>query len=178
MYDERTNTDRAQRALDAIEAQGYGEGFDLRGAPDPAMAHQAVKDLCGDLRHFCDRAGVDYARADRGGYAMYCEERAVDPAGGWSIASFPAEASPPVVVVVRHPDAANDHDAFAGEGVPVVLDIDLGSQFDGTADDVAQFTQWRDAMLATYRDSGLADAHPAHAVYMAAVESADPSTER
>lgn len=180
MTDERTNTDRAQRALDAIEAQSYGEGFDLRGDPDPTMAHQAVKDLCGDLRHFCDRAGVDYADADSGGYAMYCEERALDPAGDWPIASFaePAAPAPPVVVVVRHPDAANDHDAFAGEGVPVVLDVDLGSQFDGTADDRDQYDEWRAGMLATYRDSGLAEDHPAFTAYLAAVESADPGAQR
>lgn len=178
MTNERTNTDRAQRALDAIEAQSYGEGFDLRREPDPAMAHQAVKDLCGDLRHFCDRAGVDYAAADRAGYGMYCEERAVDPAGDWPIARVDAPNGRPVVVVVRHPDAVNDHDAFAGEGLPVVLDVDLGSQFDGTADDRDQYDEWRAGMLATYRDSGLAEDHPAFAAYLAAVESADPGAGR
>lgn len=168
----RTNTDRAELALDALASQDYGEGFDLK--TDPDMAHQAVKDLLGDLRHFCDRAGVDYAAADESGYDMYRVECAEDPAGTWPLAHGHAN-DVPVVVVVRHPDSANDAQAFPGDGAPIVLDVDLGSQFDGTADDSAQYAAWREGMEQTYRASGLSPDHPAFAVYMSAVESADPT---
>lgn len=181
---ERTNTQRAERALGAIASEDYGEGFDLRHEPDAGMSHQAVKDLLGDLRHFCDRTGVDYADADSGAYSMYSEERALDPAGDWPTAttgSAPATSTratasiAPVVVVVRYPDHANGITAYPGDGLPVVLDVDLGSSFDGVADDAEQYAEWRQSMDLSYRQSGLPSDHPAFAVYIAAIESADPA---
>ena len=80
----------------------------------------------------------------------------------------------PVVVVVRHPDHANDVDVFPGDGLPIVLNVDLGSAFDGVADDAQQYAEWRASMDASYRDCGLEREHPAYAVFLAAVESADP----
>jgi hypothetical protein len=169
---ERTNTDRAQRALETLASQEYDEGLGLTNDPD--MAHQAVKDLLGDLRHFCDRAGVDYAAADRSGYRTYREERAEDPAGS-GVLSTPEAGPGPVVVIVRHPDHANTVEAFPGDGMPVVLDVDLGSGFDGTAESVEKFHEWLAGMEQTYRDSGLPVSHPAFAAFMEAVESADPT---
>lgn len=120
-----------------------------------------------------DRVDVDFAAADRAAYTMYCHER-LDEAGGWSIAQATGDGDPPVVVVVRAPDHANDVEAFAGDGAPVVLSVDLGSQFDGVADDAEQFAAWRTDMQAAYDASGLPREHPAFAVYMDAVATADP----
>ena len=84
-------------------------------------------------------------------------------------------SEPPVVVVVRHPDHANDVDAFPGDGLPIVLNVDLGSAFDGVADDAQQCAEWRASMDVSYRDSGLGREHPAYAVFLTAIESADPA---
>lgn len=164
-----TNTDRAIRAHTALMSGRYVAGF------GSDLAHQAVKNLLGDLRHFCDRADVDFGAADRAAYTRYCEQRLAE-AGGSVIAPATGDSSqPPVVVVVRHPDHANDVDAFPGDGLPIVLNVDLGSAFDGVADDAQQYAEWRASMDASYRDSGLGRDHPAYAVFLTAIESADPA---
>lgn len=38
----------------------------------------------------------------------------------------------PVVVIVRHPDRENDIRVYAGNGEPLVIDLDLGGSFDIT----------------------------------------------
>jgi hypothetical protein len=79
---ERTNTDRAERAFKAIE--DYTESQWTPGPrEDQDHAHQAIKDVLCDLRHLCDRTGVEFDAADRGAYEMYRAELAADPIGPW-----------------------------------------------------------------------------------------------
>lgn len=83
--------------------------------------------------------------------------------------------SRPVVVCVRHPDHPNEFTTFPGDGVPVVLDIDLGSSFVGVADTAEEYAEWREGMILTYADAGLGIEHPAFDAFMGAVDSADPA---
>lgn len=82
-----TNAQRAERAQRAIEGGNYNEdGADL-SAPGVAalLPHQAVKDLLCDLRHLCDRIGVDFALASASGYGEYDQERRNDEPGDWPL---------------------------------------------------------------------------------------------
>jgi hypothetical protein len=47
------------------------------GDKDPFEA--TLVDLLADLRHYCDRAGLDFAACDRAAYCHYCEEKGTKP---------------------------------------------------------------------------------------------------
>lgn len=49
----------------------------------------------------------------------------------------------PVVIVVRPPDFSNEVTTFPGSGDPVIVSVDLGSQFDGRPDSDEQYREWR-----------------------------------
>jgi hypothetical protein len=38
-----------------------------------------VIELLADLRHYCDRADLDFAACDRAAYCRYCEEKGLTP---------------------------------------------------------------------------------------------------
>lgn len=103
---ERTNTDRALRALKGLSAGRYTRdaGFDqaaLSSAiyardpqriPDDQNAfHQVVKDALCDLHHLCDRVGVEFDAALHGAIQAYEAETVEDEAGGWPLYLEPVE---------------------------------------------------------------------------------------
>lgn len=67
----------------------------------------------------------------------------------------------PVVVILRHPDAGNDFQSFGGE--VQILDIDLGSGFDGHPRDEEEAREWAEGVLEHLAELGLSDEHPARA---------------
>ena len=81
----------------------------------------------------------------------------------------------PVVIVIRDPDSENDYITFAGKGEPLILSIDLGSQFDGNPEDIEQYEEWSLGMLQGYEESGLSKLHPAWQPYVEAIALCDPA---
>ncbi len=65
----------------------------------------------------------------------------------------------PVVIVVRHPDSANEITAFPGSGTPLTIDVDLGSSFDGKPDSDEQHAEWRSSFESELQ---LLRGHPAY----------------
>lgn len=80
---EKSNTARAIRAQDAVIT--YDGAEREYSADDQDQAHQVIKDLLGDLRHLCDRVGVDFDAADLAAARMYEQERTEDQAGDWPL---------------------------------------------------------------------------------------------
>lgn len=66
------------------------------------------------------------------------------------------EPTTPVVVVTRHPDASNEIGVHGFRAR--VIDIDLGSSFDGQPDDDEQAREWAESVLHSVRD--LPNDHP------------------
>jgi hypothetical protein len=60
-----------------------------------------------------------------------------------------------IVITVRHPDFSNEHHVFEGDEPGVeITDVDLGSSFDGQADDEEQWDEWSQDILA---DAGISN---------------------
>lgn len=60
-----------------------------------------------------------------------------------------------IVVTTRHPDFANDFEVFDSEADEIgvsIIDVDLGSSFDGKPDDHDQWVEWAESMLAEITD--------------------------
>ena len=77
-----------------------------------------------------------------------------------------------LVVIVRHPDHANDVAIYEGDEVGVdYIDVDLGSQFDGTPEDHDQWEEW----AAAIRPLDLPEDHPALAQIEALIAELEPT---
>lgn len=61
-------------------------------------------------------------------------------------------SAPPVVMCVRHPDYSNWYEMWPGEGLPYVIDVDLGSSFDSRPDTEDDWFEWARGMMENYRD--------------------------
>jgi hypothetical protein len=106
------NERRADRAIHAIEA---GSDCEFR-ENDVAGLESDVRDLLANLRHLCDRWGLDYGACDRRAYTIYAGDREESPLAGPGLPRILArEAEPVWVVTVDHREQVGLFSVSAGE---------------------------------------------------------------
>lgn len=81
MIDDDVATRCAERMEGLLAQLGADTGADT---PDALL-----RDALGDLRHFADRHGLDFAHEDRAAHEVYLEERAARPRGAPATAPSP-----------------------------------------------------------------------------------------
>ena len=90
---DRTNTQRARLLFDALTTSATYTGTKRAElVADADTSREYVSDVLCDLRHLCDRLGVDFADASRTAYDRhYVVELSDYEVGDWPLKPVPAQ---------------------------------------------------------------------------------------
>lgn len=87
-HDERQNESRADRIEHALAITS-----DKNGEAEPSGVFTDVSDMLASLRHFCDRAGLDFGEVDSHAYRAYQGDFEDGPTAARDYDRFPEQVT-------------------------------------------------------------------------------------